>query len=190
MRLPSARVRTALVLVATLAVLLGGGMEFVRLRRLAAKYRYIAWAVGNDVQSHLGNLDRADKRLQKLKARQQSGPPITEDERLELIELPLAVELGQARVAASVNLLQLYEHAASHPWEAEPAQVAPHHPGLRNLPIVRRLVGAPPPRPPIPPEFAPKPDAYPPKPSPPPPAPQPRPPADPTGTANRDEASS
>ncbi|OJW05473.1 MAG: hypothetical protein BGO49_01875 [Planctomycetales bacterium 71-10] len=186
MRLRPVRVRTILILMATLAIAIGGGIEFVRLRRLAAKYRYIAWAVGNDVRSHLGNLTRAEARLQQLTALKDSGGPISEDERLELIELPIAVELGRARVAAVVNLLQLYEHAASHPWEDEPAQVPPHHPDPGNLPIVRRLVGAPPAKPPVPPEFAPKPEASPPKPLPPPPAPAPRPP-DPIGTDHPDE---
>jgi hypothetical protein len=185
-RLYPVRVRTTLILVAALAALIAGGMEFVRLRRLAAKYRYIAWAVGNDVQSYLGNLSRAESRLQQLKVRKDSGGPITEDERLELIELPIAVELGRARVAASVNLLQLYEHAAGHPWEDEPVQVPPHHPDPGNLPIVRRLVGAPPTKPPVPPDFEPKPEASPPKPLPPPPAPEPRPPG-PIGTDHPDE---
>lgn len=186
MRLRPVRVRTTLILMATLAALIAGGMEFVRLRRSAAKYRYIAWAVGNDVRSYLGNLTRAEARLQQFRTLKQSRGPLSEDERLEWIELPLAVELGQARVAAAVNLLQLYEHAASHPWEDEPIQVVPHHPDPGNLPIVRRLVGAPPAKPPVPPDFAPNPEASPPKPLPPPPAPAPRSPG-PIGTDHPDE---
>lgn len=186
MRLRPVRVRTMLILMATLAALIAGGMEFVRLRRLAAKYRYIAWAAGNDVQSYLGNLTRAEARLRQLGALKEARGPLSEDERLELIELPIAVEFGRARVAASVNMLQLYDHAASHPWEDEPVQVPPHHPDPGNLPIVRRLVGAPPTKPPVPPEFAPKADPSPPRPLPPPPAPMPRPPG-PTGSAHPEE---
>jgi hypothetical protein len=54
MRLPRYRVRTLLVAIGVLAMLLGAHHEYLRLSRLSTKYRYIARAIGNDVQSGLG----------------------------------------------------------------------------------------------------------------------------------------
>jgi hypothetical protein len=178
MRLPRYRVRTLLIAVGVLAVLLAGGLECLRLRRLSAKYRYIAWAIGNDVRSYLGNLARMETMLRRLRdSAQAEGSHLSEEDRAYLIELPVSIERTQASIAASANIVQIYEHAAAHPWEAPP-EIIPPHGNVRNSPIVQRFLSGPPaPRPPTPAEFLPRPDASPP----PPPPPAPRGPSPPQG---------
>jgi hypothetical protein len=170
MRLPRCRVRTLLIAIGVLAVLLAGGLECLRLRRLSAKYRYIAWAIGNDVQAGLGSLASMETTLRRLRGSTQADRRrLSDDEREALVELPIRIEQSEALIAASANIVQIYEHAASHPWEATPEIVNPHG-NVRNAPIVQRFLTTPPaPPPPKPPEFSRPPDDSPPPAPPPPP---------------------
>jgi hypothetical protein len=174
MRLPRYRVRTLLIVVIVLAVLLGGSLEFLRLNRLSRRYRYIASAHGNDVRSDLGQLGRLKPMYQKLRASSDaSGGRLTEAERAQLAELALTIDQLHADIAMRANLVQVYEHAARHPWEAPPQVVNPiSNPSwaVEKEPLIQRFLGPPTPSPPMPPEFATKPDPSPPPP-PPPPAP-------------------
>jgi hypothetical protein len=162
-----------LVAVALAAVSLAIGLECLRLRRLSAKYRYIAWAIGNDVRSGLISLVDKETILRRLKASTQAeGHVLSDDERAALVELPIGIEQSEAFIAASANLVQLFEHAAAHPWEAPPEIVEPNG-GVRNAPIVQRFLTTPAAPPPSkPPEFTTPTDDSPPPPPPPPPPPR------------------
>jgi hypothetical protein len=175
MHLTRYRVRTLLIAVGVLALLLGGGQESVRLMRLSRRYRYIAWAHGNDVRSGLGNLARLKPMYLKLRASSDAnGGRLTDAERARLDELTLTISQLHSDIAMNANLVQSYEHAATHPWEAPPQVVIPiSNPGwpVEKEPIIQRFLALPTPPPSIPPEFAPKPDPSPPPPPPPPPTP-------------------
>jgi hypothetical protein len=110
---------------------------------------------------------------QKLSASLDSnGGRLTNTERAQLDELALAISQLHTYIAMHANLVQTYEHAANHPWEAAPQVVIPIvHPGyfVEKEPIIQRFLGPPTPPPPVPPEFAPKPDPSPLPPPPPPP---------------------
>jgi hypothetical protein len=176
MRLPRYRLRTLLLVVGGLAVLLAGGLECRRLKRLSDKYRYIAWAMGNDVRSGLANLSSMEKALAPFKRLSNAERArLSDEDRALLIELPIAIEMHQASIAASANLVLIYEHAASHPWEALPELAMPtmNSALLGRIPVVQRFLAGPPaPAPPRPPEFSPQSDV-PPEPLPPPPPPLP-----------------
>lgn len=161
MRLHRYRVRTLLAAVALVAVVLGVGLESVRLKRLSNKYRYIAHAFGENARGSLGQLGRVRPIFEKMQ-----GSP--DADRAKLIEYAHMIQWLEADVAANVNLVQIYEHAASHPWEAPPKGLAVTR-GLDRDPLVRRFLGPPPPPPPTPPEFAQPTIPEPPPPPPPPP---------------------
>lgn len=113
MRLPRVRVRTVLILVAAIAILLAGSLEYRRLARLSAIYRYQAWGYGQNVRMRLQDLARAKQKLTRLDLSLSSD--VKEFERLEW-----AIQRLHADIAANANLVQIYEHAASHPWETPP----------------------------------------------------------------------
>jgi hypothetical protein len=55
-----------------------------------------------------------------------------------------------AEIAANANLVQIYEHAANHPWESPPL-ISEAIDGVENAPIPKRLLtNPPPPEPPAP----------------------------------------
>jgi hypothetical protein len=166
MRLPRFRVRTLLIAIGVLAVLLGGRHEYLSLSRLSTKYRYIAWAIGNDVQSGLGQAKRMRKLREQLKASiDAKGGPMSDADRALFDELTMNLAKWNMFTTASVNLVRVYEHAAGHPWE-DPPQIAPPAPGSNwtgeSEPLIQRFLGPPKPAPPIPPEFVTPPDTSPP----------------------------
>jgi hypothetical protein len=166
MRLPRYRVRTLLISVGVMAVLLGGGLEYLRLKRLSERYRYLAWGYGENVRSNLQGLAQLKPRLQKLRRSADADAA-----RLEA--LALKIRSLQAEVALNANLVQIYEHAARHPWEKSP-QVAEATSSPERFPIVQRfLTGPAAPPPPGPGDPSPPPVAGPPAQAPPiaPPAP-------------------
>jgi hypothetical protein len=165
MRLPRFRVRALLIAVAGVAVLLGGGLEYVRLKRLSNRYRYYAWVYGGDVRKGLQTLARLKPKLRRL-----SESPDSDNVQIEV--LAVTIEQLQAQLAADANLVQIYEHAASHPWEEppqvvvgtnshpweEPSQVVAGTNSPEDAPLLRPFLTSPaPPAPPLPPELAPKP---------------------------------
>ena len=170
MRLPRYRVRTLLIAIGVLAMLLGARHEYLRLSRLSTKYRYIAWAIGNDVQSGLGQAKRLRAMRERLKASAVAkGGEMSDADRAQFDELAMTIAPMNMFATSSVNIVRIYEHAASHPWE-DPPQIAPPDPGPfwtgEEEPLVQRFLGPPKPAPVVPPEFATPPNT---SPSPPPP---------------------
>jgi hypothetical protein len=115
MKLPRVRftVRRMMMAVALIAAGLGGGLEYSHLKRLSDAYRYRAWAYGGNVQMRLREIATLKPKLAKLK---QSPNP----DKVEIELLSLAIQGLQSKVAANANLAQIFEHAASHPWETTP----------------------------------------------------------------------
>jgi hypothetical protein len=67
MRLPRFRVRTLLIAVGILAVLMGGGLEYLRLRRSSKWYRHRAWCYGENARMRLRSLAALKPELERLK---------------------------------------------------------------------------------------------------------------------------
>ncbi len=144
MRRPRMRVRTLMIVVAVVALASAGWMLYVRWTRLAAIYRYTAWAYGTNVRSELQRLAKRKRELAEFRA----AGKIDYKER-GLIEL--GIEQARARIAANANLVQLYEHAAAHPWEEPPVIAETGETTAEEAPIPKRLGAGPqPPAPPWP----------------------------------------
>jgi hypothetical protein len=158
MRLPRVRVRTLLIAVAVLAVLLAGCLEYRRLTRLSAQYRFLAWGYGDNVRMRLRNLARAKQEMMELKE------ALNWDVR-EIQRVGIEIESLRADIAANANLVQIYEHAANHPWEQRPL-IAEAGDSVENAPIPKRILTSPAtPPPPGPPDFSARPAARLPAPS-------------------------
>jgi hypothetical protein len=137
MRLPRFRVRTLLISIAVFAVLLGGGLEYLRLKRLSERYSYLARAYAGNVRMRAHDFARLKPKLQKLKE-----SPDADHVQLELHGI--TCEWLQAQIAANANIVQIYEHAAAHPWETPPPFAEALNRGVENLPIVRNILTYPP----------------------------------------------
>jgi hypothetical protein len=121
-----------MIAVAVLAALLVAGLECRRLKRLSDKYRYLAWGYSGNVRMRLQDLTRAKLQLTRLKASPNADP-------VRLDELGVYIELTQALIAANANLVQIYEHAADHPWETPPRS-AETGKGVEDAPIPKRIL--------------------------------------------------
>ncbi|WZO97396.1 hypothetical protein EP7_004428 [Isosphaeraceae bacterium EP7] len=132
MRLPAFRVRTLMLAVLAFAVIVGGPMEFSRLRRLSAYYRWCAEMCAANAQKS----DQATRRVMRQLAAANLKPGEAERLRLDL-------EIFCSRTANEANRAAIFDHAASHPWEAVPERTAEAY-GLRpDTPQVRRLLALP-----------------------------------------------
>jgi hypothetical protein len=136
MRLPRFCVRTLLITIAVFAVVLGGGLEYLRLKRLSERYSYSAWGYAGNVRMRVQDLSRLKPKLQKLKESPDA-------DRVQLELLYSNYYWLQAQIAENANLVQIYEHAASHPWEAPP-RFAEAVDGVENSPTVRWILTNPP----------------------------------------------
>jgi hypothetical protein len=148
MRLPRFRVRTLLIVVAVAAVLLGAGIEYLRMRRLSDRYRYYAWVYGENVRMRLQDLARLKQKWAQLRTSPNRDP-------VEVELLGVSIESIEANIAANANIVQIYEHGTDHPWETLHRPAEPFN-SVVNYPIPRRyLTNAPPPKPYRPPDIFP-----------------------------------
>jgi hypothetical protein len=132
MRPPRVRVRTLLITVAALALLLAGGLEVQRLSRLSQQYRNHALGYGANVRMRLLDLARAKQEMAILE-----GSPRPDAREIERVGLRM--DRLRADIAANSNLVQIYEHAASHPWERPPL-IAEANESVEDAPIPKRFV--------------------------------------------------
>ena len=138
MRLPRVRftVWRMMIAVALIAAALGGGLEYLHLKRLSDSYRDRAWAYGGNVRMSLWEIAKLKPKLAQLK---QSPNP----DQVEIELLSLAIQDMQSKVAANANLVQIFEHAASHPWETPP-EFAETGKSVETASIPMRLLANPP----------------------------------------------
>jgi hypothetical protein len=130
-----------MIAVAVVAVAAAGLVTTARWRRLAAVYRYNAWAYG-------GNVRMEFQRLAKLKREREE---LVSEGKFDFMEMSLnaaRIERARAAIAANDNIVRLFEHAANHPWEERPSIIEALE-GVEDKPFPKRLGAGP--RPPAPP---------------------------------------
>lgn len=149
MRLPRLRVRMLLIAVALMAVMLGGSLEALRLSRLSQKYAELALGYGGNVRMRMSDLAKSDARREQLREDLAARPSENESDGrvVGIYQLMSEIRYLRADIAANANLVQIYEHAASHPWEMPPRATETTGP-VETFPFPKLISGRPPHRPP------------------------------------------
>ena len=136
MPMPRVRLRDLMIAVAVVAALLGGGSEYRRLKRLSDRYEWLAWSYGTNLEMRLRDLAQLKSILKQLEQSPAVDPFQLDYHRLEL-------EWLRSNIAATANIVQMYEHAASHPWEAPP-RITEATDDVEGAPIPRHFLTNPP----------------------------------------------
>ncbi len=124
-------VRTMMVAVAIMAILIASGFEGLRLKRLSDRYEFIAYGYRQNLRSGLQDLARLQSMLKEAK---EARVPVA----AEVERLAISTDWARANIAANANLVQLYEHAASHPWEPAPRATEAHG-HVEDAPVPKRV---------------------------------------------------
>jgi hypothetical protein len=146
--MPRFRVRTLLIALAVVAFLLGGWLEFLRLKQYSDLYKRMAWGFGGNVRLRHRDLAKAKQRLKQLMESPDADP-------VQLELLGVKCDRLRANIAANYNIAKIYEHAATHPWETPPL-VAETLENVEDWPIIKPYLTNSP-EAPLPSAFAPRP---------------------------------
>ena len=107
MRVPGVRVRTLMLAIAVGAVLFSGVREWASQKQAAVRYRGLA---ANHYFAMIYHVQRAEGLRRRLDSGALSAADSAETEH--------TLAAMDTRREATVRLVSIYEHMASHPWES------------------------------------------------------------------------